>query len=206
MQEINPEIYQSYQATLTEVLGSEKADQYALPNLVTDENFWDRWMKQLNDWLDPKIRTPDPGHFNWGAAFEILQYILLIGILIALGFVIYRWGKRRLAERQLLGQLGKAAPKALQDPDQYLSREIADALKQNDLRLAARLRWKLFLKRRRDDPFLTPGEFLGREGKRAGGIDARFFDQFMFGKQVWKLTDYENLQRELEGLEASHAA
>jgi len=207
MPEANLSSYNIYNSALQEILNSEGAAQYKLPDLVTEKGAFARWLEKLFDWFQPR-RSVENLAWDLSKVMEAAMWILIILALVTLIWALYRyWGIRKQRRgRHSSPSLLRRKKSFYTDLENIYSAEIKKALEQEQWSRACRLRWKLFLKKTRLDDFLTPREFTEKlEIEWPPGDKIQFYriqNKVMFGKGSKLRGDFETVDRWLFQIES----
>lgn len=157
----NPDAFRN--AELDRLLAEHHADSYVLPKLVEEKSALLEWLKDLQEWLkgyfDFKPGIDMPVGF-WDVFFQILGWGLFLAIVVAVVvLIVILLNKFVFKNHAVLVQ--KPTKAARVAADEAWEKLIAEAVAANDFALAARLRWKLHLKRKKADETWTPWEYAG---------------------------------------------
>jgi hypothetical protein len=169
--------------TLERLLKAREASENALPYLVPPEHplkpVWKKladWAEQFFDWLGWKSRPPEVPE----SLVRLLPYLL--GGLFALGIFLALYATFRAFKARPRQPRRADAPAV---DDESLSVQLAQARDAGDFARAARLRWKIFLRRRREPAARTPQEllpeqpsFVTRQYRLMFGVEAQPADRF----------------------------
>jgi hypothetical protein len=169
--------------TLERLLEAREASANELPNLVPPEHplkpLWKKladWAERFFDWLGWSYRTPEVPESLVRSLPYVLGGLFALGVLLAL-YATFRDFKARPRQPR------RADAPAVDD--ESLSVQLAQARDAGDFARAARLRWKLFLRRRREPAARTPQEllpeqpsFVTNQYRLMFGAEARPADRF----------------------------
>lgn len=192
-----PTEYTARQNLFEQLVRGYDAKGLTLPDLAPRESWLEAGLRRLREWAESLL--PDvhlgPSLKSWlKAALHALPYLIMAILVLAIGIAIYA------AVRRALRRVEEAEPEAPRSSP-GLEPKLEAALARGDFALAARLRWKLFLARRREPADRTPQEYL--EGRGAFVLSQY---RLMFGRAETPEPVYGELHGALSALEAEPAA
>jgi hypothetical protein len=181
------------QATFDRLFESYDGSTLSLPDLAAKTSWWETYWNRAREWLNsliPEVHVDPRFKGIMMVILGLMPYVVGAIFIGAVIFAIVIVARRATADRK-----GQARPAPIASRP-GLETQLQAAIATGDFRLAARLRWKLFLHRRREPAHRTPGEYLSKD---RDFVLTQY--QLMFGSAASPKPTYEEIQKTLTAME-----
>lgn len=149
----------STEAVIGELLARRDVGDAPLPTLRPEPSALEEYYERFSQWLKDLIGPVETGGVepsNFAPLLTSLRYLVYAAVAVAVVLALMafvRWLSRRLDERAGRGQsIGQEGPHSRE------RREMEGALRQGQVALALRLRWRIFLRTAEAPLHTTPLE------------------------------------------------
>ncbi len=175
-----------------------------LPPWRSGTDIWSEWMQSLRDYANQiyeKYFKPDQAPkmdwINWSLVMKGLFYLMLFSVVVLVVYLVVSLIRKR---SEPLKYAARAPDISIETREQRLVEMVKEKMAMGEWSQAAKLRWRLFLERKKLNSEVTPLEFEKDQKTSLPQAIDQYRNMFTpsKGDESWYL-EYNRKLRELEG-------